>query len=584
MPVGTTSQRWKEQPRRGSRDPRLVVVTVGAMVAFLCIVVKLFAVQVVQHDWYVGLASGQRELFERLYPERGEIAVHDRQHLGGWFPIAMNEQTFTVYTIPAEIVDSEMTARKLREALGVVDPTLEERLAKRNDPYEPVAREVSASLRDAVLALDLPGVGSEPTLTRVYPDGAAAAHITGFVGEDEEGISGRYGIEGAFDDVLGGEMGFLAAERDPHGRLIVFGNREVSEARDGSDIHLTIERELQLEVCRQLEGAVAEYGAASGTVVIVHPMTGAIRALCSIPSFDPNAYGEAENIRVFSTPAVSAAYEPGSVFKPITMAAAIDAEVVNPETTFVDTGEVVVNGEKITNTNGVVNGLSTMSDVLRYSINTGTVFAARLLGIDRFRRSVEQFGFGARTDIELSGEVPGDIANLQRREEVYLATGSYGQGITATPLQLVMAFAAIANGGTLMRPYIVEEIVDPNGTSRQFEPHSVHRAISQRTATLLQGMLVSVVREGHPKRAGVQGYLIGGKTGTAQIPYADRPGYSNETIQSFVGIGPVDRPTFAMVVRFDRPQRNFADSTAAPLFGSIAKYLVQYDGIPPRSE
>ncbi|MBI4433536.1 penicillin-binding protein 2 [Candidatus Uhrbacteria bacterium] len=559
------------------------MLAIGFGCAGIAIVFRLFLIQVLDRSWYRGLAQGQRELVERIAPERGAILVQDRRSPGGQFPIATNERTFTIYAVPKDIRDPTGTARVLAPLLKLSEETLRERLAKPGDPYEPLTRRASVAERDAVVALHLEGIATEATLSRFYPDGSAMAHLTGFVGESANGIAGRYGVEAMFDQVLAGTAGFLETERDPRGRWIVFGQRSSTPVTNGAAVILTIERELQLEVCRRLEEAVAAAGASGGTVVVLHPTTGVVRALCSVPSFDPNRYGTTADLGRFSSPAIVGAYEPGSVFKPITMAAAIDAGVVNPDTRFTDTGRVTIGRAVITNTDGRVYGEATMADVLRFSINTGTVFVARKLGIDRFRAAVERFGFGALTDVDLPGESAGDTSNLARREEVYLATSSYGQGTTVTPLQLAVAYAALANGGNLLQPHVVDSILAPDGTRRRVEPRVIRRVISARTATLIQGMLVSVVRDGYPKRAGVPGYLIGGKTGTAQIPFPDRPGYSAETIHTFAGIGAVDRPTFAMVVRIDRPLvKRFADSTAAPLFGTLAKYILEYDGILPK--
>lgn len=585
MPV-VAMRGWNQGVRRGSRDPRLVIIAAIGAIAWCVIVARLFVVQVIHREWYLGLATGQRELFQRLYPERGEIVVHDRRQAGGTFPIATNQAMFTIYAVPKNMTHPASVAGKLAPFLKLDrdgERALAAQLAKAGDPYEPIIRRATQELRDTILAMKLPGIAAERTFTRFYPDGTRMAHLTGFVGEDERRVAGRYGLEGAFDEELAGLSGFVEGEQDPIGRWIAVGRRAQAKASDGVDLVLTIEREIQLEACRRLEEAVAEHHAAGGTVVILHPMTGAVRAMCSVPSFDPNRYQETTDLARFNPPAIVAAYEPGSVFKPITMAAALDAGVVETTTRFTDTGSLTVGGYTITNTDSRVYGEKTMADVLRFSINTGAVFAAQQLGMDRFRTTVERFGFGHRTGIELAGEATGDIGNLRRSEPVYLATTSYGQGIAVTPLQLAAAYAAIANGGTLMTPYLIEGFIESDGTRRRVEPRVVHRAVSARTATLLQGMLVSVVQDGYPKRAGVPGYRIGGKTGTAQIPFGDRPGYSAETIHTFTGIGPIEAPTFAMVVRIDRPQKRFADSTAAPLFGQIAKFILQYDGIPPRN-
>jgi len=588
MPVAGAQFGHRPWARRGSRDPRLVVLIVVGILAWGALASRLFVVQVLRRQWYVGLAAGQREFFERLYPERGEIFVRDRRQPGGRFPIATNREAFTIYAVPQEIENPKSVAGRLAPILHFdreQEIALAARLAKVGDPYEPILRRATPEIRASVLALGLPGIAAERTLIRYYPDGSKTAQLTGFVGEDERRVAGRYGLEGAFERELAGSAGFLENERDPLGRWIVFGKRERAASSNGVDLMLTIEREVQQEACRLLEASVAANGAAGGTVIIIHPMTGAVRAMCGVPSYDPNRYADVADLARFNPAAIVAAYEPGSVFKPITMAAALDASVVEPSTRFTDTGSVTVGGFTITNTDSRVYGEQTMADVLRFSINTGAVFAAQTLGMDRFRATVERFGFGNTTGIELANEVAGDTGNLRKREAVYLATASYGQGITMTPLQLAVAYAAIANGGRLMQPYVVEEFVEPDGTRRRVEPRTIRDVVSARTATLLQGMLVSVVREGYPKRAGVPGYLIGGKTGTAQIPFGDRPGYSSDMIHTFAGIGPVDSPTFAMVVRIDRPKGlRFADSTAAPLFGDIAKFILRYDGIAPRKE
>ena len=581
MPLGGDTRKWREGTGRGLRDPRLVVLLVLAAMGWSAIVVRLFLVQVFDHAWYAGLASGQRELFRRIYPERGQLFVHDRRHADGRFPIATNVEVYTIVADPRSVRDPKGSAQQLAPLLGRDAAALEEQLARSGRAYEALKRKASREERDAVLALHVQGIRADAALIRLYPDGSAMAQITGFLGEDAQGVSGKYGLEGAEDRVLAGTAGFLDAEHDPRGRWIVFGRRAAAAVHDGADLQLSLERELQLEVCQELELAVRAHGASGGTVVVVRPETGAIRAMCSVPSFDPNAYATVKDFSRFSAPAVTAAYEPGSVFKPITMSAAIEAGAVQPATRFVDTGSLTIGGFTITNTNRRVFGDQSMADVLRFSINTGAVFVAQHLGIDRFRSAVERFGFGALTDVGLSGEVPGDVSNLAHREDVYLATASYGQGITVTPLQLAMAYATIANGGKLMQPQLVEAELAADGTVHRIEPRVVRQVLSPRTATLLQGMLVSVVREGYPKRAGVAGYRVGGKTGTAQIPFSDHPGYSADTIQTFAGIGPVDHPTFAMVIRIDRPREPFADATAAPLFSTIAKFILQYDGIPP---
>ena len=224
-----------------------------------------------------------------------------------------------------------------------------------------------------------------------------------------------------------------------------------------------------------------------------------------------------------------------------------------------------------------------MTQVLEQSLNTGAIFAAEKVGFDRFQDYIERFGFGKKTDIQLDTEVDGDIGALSKRGEIYLATASFGQGIAVTPIQLVTAFAAIANQGKLVKPYIVEEIRKNTGAVVQFAPETIREVISVQAATLLKGMMTSTVERGHGKRAGVPGYYVAGKTGTAQIPRRDGPGYEQgATIGTFAGFAPVEDPRFVMLTRIDRPRGvQFAESTAAPLFGDIAKFLLQYFEVKP---
>ncbi len=265
------------------------------------------------------------------------------------------------------------------------------------------------------------------------------------------------------------------------------------------------------------------------------------------------------------------------------MAMGLDLGVVNPTTTYEDKGKLVINGFTIENSDRKVHGRKTMIEVLNESLNTGAIFVAKKVGLEKFRTYVKAFGFGTLTGIELDTESPGTIKSLDETREIYLATAAFGQGITVTPLQMVSAFAALANGGKLVQPYIDDEIIKPDGTIKKTEPKVVRQVISERASTLLGGMLVNVVRKGHGKRAGVDGYFVGGKTGTAQVPKKDGRGYeAHATIGSFAGFAPVDDPRFVMLVKIDRPRDvQWAESSAAPLFGDLARFLVQYLEIPP---
>lgn len=557
------------------------------MVAFAaCIALRLFILQVLDHEIYTALASGQHEIFKELFPSRGDILIHDLKD-DMLLPIATVRQVAFVYADPRKVEDSDRTAEALGELFGFDEEkvdALEERLKDREDPYEPIERNVTDDTLDALVALKLPGVYFLREEGRLYPERGLGGHVVGFVGSGADGaLSGRYGVEGYFNEELTGTPGFLRSERDIAGRLIAIGERSIEPAVDGSDVVLTLDRTIQYFACDRLRAAVAKHDADGGSVVVLEPQTGKVLAMCGWPDFEPSAYNEVASIDAFNNPAIFNAYEPGSIFKTMTIAAALDTGAIEPTTTFEDTGSVMVDGwpKPIGNAEGKTYGVVDMTVALEESINTGMVFAMRRTGMDKFVEYVKNFGFGEHTGIELKTEAPGNVTSLDVGEEVYAATASFGQGITVTPLQMAAAYGAIANDGVLMRPYVVEDVVNPDGTRETRLPQEVRRVIQPRTARLVGAMLVSVVENGHGKRAGVPGYYIGGKTGTAQV--AEGAGYSSDkTIGSFAGFGPVNAPRFAMSVRIDNPKDvKWAESTAAPLFGEIAAFLLGYFEVPP---
>lgn len=559
------------------------------LVFFACVIgVKLFVLQIIDHDFYQALASGQHEILRELIPERGTVFLHDYKD-ERLVPVATNQQLAFVYADPRQVDDPEKTAEAIGEVFGYDEEkiaALQERLDRPEDPYEPIEKEVHDEMLDQLLAKELPGIHYVRESVRLYPEPSMSGHVIGFMGSDEEGNqAGRYGIEGYFHELLAGKTGVLRSERDIAGRLIAVGDRSIEPAVDGADIVLTIDRTIQFKTCTALKEAVQKHGADGGSVVIVEPSTGKIFAMCGYPDFDPNHYSEVDSINQFNNPAIFNAYEPGSIFKPLTMAAAVDVGAVTPSTRFTDMGSVLVEGwpKPLGNAEGKVYGEVDMTQVLEDSINTGMIFSMRQMGQDVFVDYIKRFGFGQPTGVELETEMPGNMAALDKQSEIYKATATFGQGITVTPLQILMAYAAIANGGVLKKPQIIDEIRHSDGTVEKRTPQDVTQVIDEKTARTLGAMLVSVIEHGHGKRAGVPGYYIGGKTGTAQVARTDGIGYSlDNTIGSFAGFGPVEDPKFAMIVRIDHPRDVvWAESTAAPLFGEIAQFLLQYFEVPP---
>ncbi len=550
--------------------------------------------QIFDYKFYRALAEGQHSLLKELVPERGEIFIRDSAS-ENLYPIALNEDYYLVYAEPKNIYEANKKEKNpgpsAREITDKIVPILEmdygevlNKLARSDDPYEQLKKRVSPEVVSKLQALHLSGIGFTKENYRSYPESGVGGHLLGFVGINSDGSrSGKYGLEGYFDEDLEGIKGSLKSEKNPLGGWIVFGGHNVDPAVNGADLVLTIDRSVQFTACEKLKDAVKRHGADGGTIIIMNPQTGAVLAMCSAPDFNPNEYNKVENINVFNNPAISHMYEPGSIMKPFTMAAALDAGEVTPETTYIDEGFVKFADHIIKNSDEKNYGTQTMTQILEKSLNTGMVFVADKLGSKTLRKYLEDFGFNAKTGIELSSEVAGNISSLMKKGDIYAATASFGQGISVTPIELIAAFGAIANGGKLMKPYIVDELRSDNGFTQKTEPKMVRQTISERTARLLGGMLVSVVDNGHGKRAGVAGYSVAGKTGTAQIPKQNGIGYETDvTIGSFIGYAPVDNPKFVMLVKIDKPKDvQWAESSAAPLFGEIAEFLLHYYKVPP---
>lgn len=572
----------RNERSKSTRDNRVQFLSVCMILFAIAIVLKLFVLQVFDHGFYSALASGQHEMFQELFPERGNIYMQDTKDKI-IIPVATNQKLAAVYADPRRIEDPEDVAEDVGELLGFSEEKIEalaKRLDNPEDPYEQIGKNISDDMLEKILDLGYSGIGYIRGDTRLYPEPKIGGHILGFIGSDSDGaLKGKYGIEGYFDELLTGTPGFLRSERDISGRIIATADRSFEPAKDGADIILTIDRNIQYMACTKLETAVKKHSADGGSVVIIEPSTGNILAMCGSPDFDPNNFSDVDSINQFNNPAIFQAYEPGSIFKPITMAAAIDSEAVDPNTTFIDTGEVYLEPYTIRNSDDEVHGEQNMTQVLEKSINTGVIFAMRETTQEVFKDYLKAFGFGEVSGIEIETEMPGNISALNSSSEIYFATASFGQGITATPLQLALAYAAIANDGLLKPPRMIEEI--RYGDVVEKKPIDVGRqVISEKSARMLGAMLVSVIEHGHGQRAGVPGYYIGGKTGTAQV--ANAGGYAKDnTIGSFAGFGPVGNPAFAMVVRIDHPRDViWAESTAAPLFGEIADFLLRYKEIP----
>lgn len=590
---------------------------------------KLYDLQIRQHGRYVALAQRQQQGVSTLLPKRGRVFIQDSQEFkanGELFPLATNKQFATIYAKPSLIKDVPAAAEALystynqkrveREIDDLIanDPTmasstaefrqvkkeleLRQRkekiineylavLGKKDDPYVPISKKVEEEEALAIKALKIEGLNYDMFQDRYYPERNVGSHVLGFLGYMDDTRRGRYGLEGFFERELSGSSATMNVDKSASGDAMLKTD-QLDKVTDGSDLILTINRSVQFETCRLLKAAVDRHGANGGSVVIMEPKTGAIIAMCAVPDFDPNNYREVEKIEVFNNPVIFDSYEPGSTFKAITMAAAVDQVKVGPNTTYTDKGYIMVDGwpKPIKNSDYESkggHGVTSMNIVLQDSLNTGSYFAMQSIGAPMFAEYLKRFGFGEKTGIELETETAGNIISMtgKKIKPVAAATASFGQGITATPIQMINSYAVIANGGMLMKPFLVKAIISPDGGQIVTQSTQVRRVISNRTATLMTGMLVNAVENGHAKRAKVPGYYVAGKTGTAQVASKDKKGYGDQTIQTFIGYAPANSPKFVMLTRLDDPKDSkFAESSAVPLFGEIATFVLNYYQVP----
>ncbi|KKP78099.1 MAG: hypothetical protein A2271_02080 [Candidatus Moranbacteria bacterium RIFOXYA12_FULL_35_19] len=547
------------------------------------IICRLYNLQILSRDYYLSLSQGQHSIFSNLMPKRGEIFLKDGS---GVYPVAVNKNAKMAFAVPKEIENSNDLAEIVAKTLGIEEEEVEEKLKKPEDMYEVLKHRLSEDEIKAMDDLKLVGVHLSEENFRYYPAGELASQILGFVGWKDDSLGGRYGIENYFDKELKGQEGNLFQNKDNSGRWISIGKKELVPAQDGDDLILTIDRIAQYGTEKILKGAIKKFEADRGTIIVLDSPTGRILAMASYPNFDPNNY-QKENLESFRNIAVSDSYECGSVFKTFTLASAIDDGKISPDTTYTDTGAVKEAGYTIKNSDFKANGVQTMTEVLEKSLNTGAIYAQKLLGNSNFSDYVKRFGFGEITGVELPGESAGNIANLKKiKSDINFFTASFGQGITVTPIQLVSAYNTIANGGILLKPQIVEKIINDKDEIKEIVPQEVRKVLSQKANNEITQILESVVKNGHGKQAGVPGYLVAGKTGTAQIASSDSKGYQEGTnIGSFAGFAPADNPQFTILVRIDNPKTvEWAESSAAPAFGELMKFLLDYKNIKPTQD
>lgn len=562
--------------KESRRAVRARIVVAGAMflLMFLVVGLRAFQLQILQGERLKALGDKQRFQEWTLLPKRGSILDRAGE------PLAISLEAQSVYVRPSRLKEPEAVAPVLAKALGMSVKSIRRKI-KRDRPFVWVKRQVTPKESQRVRSLRLDGVGMYNEPKRYYPHGRLAAQMVGFVGRDSKGLEG---VEAFYDQYIRGELGSSFVEQDALGRKVLLQGVEKLEVPPGADIHLTLDASIQHLVEKQLAVAVTGSRAKSGIAVVVKPFTGEVLAMANYPYFDPNHFSRSPS-EVWRNRAVTDSFEPGSTFKAMTFAAALEGGVVGRGDLFYcEKGQYAFGGRTIHDEKP--HGWLNLHQILKVSSNIGATKVAERLGKKNYFQYIKKFGFGRPTGIDLPGEAQGLVRHPSRWSRIDLATHSFGQGIAVTPMQLVMAFAAIANGGFLMRPFVVERVVGPKGrVLLSHRSHVVRRVLSEKTARTLTSMLRGAVSQGGTgTQAKVEGFQVAGKTGTAQKVDLIHGGYlAKKRIASFVGFVPAEDPRMVLLVLLDEPELGvFGGVVAAPLFRTIARGTLRHMGIVPQ--
>lgn len=579
---------------------RFKVALVGFLLGFVLIAFQLFNIQVLKHEHYSILA-------ERQHLETAEIPSERGQVLSSGGILVTNEEAYRLVGDPQLVEDPKSVAKKVVPVLlederffsynplpkGTKDSKkyllarVEDLLSRKDKRWVSLARKLPVGLAQKLR--EVKGLDFEPDPRRFYPEGTLAASVLGFVASDADGRDKGYnGLEGYYDGDLKGKSGRLAQEYSNTGQPILVGESSFTPAQDGANLYLTIDRGIQSILDRKIKEGVKRYGAERGSFVVLEPKTGRVLAMGNYPSFDPgdfNPFTSPEKSpdrykREFRNLAISATYEPGSVMKGVTLSAAIDSGKIKPSWTFNDDGPLRIGESTINTWDGRHWGKQTLVQLLQKSNNVGAAEVALETGRETLRSYFLNFGFGSQLGIDLEGEEAGLVKRLKDWRKVDLATAGFGQGVGITPLQMTAAYGAIANGGILMRPYVVGKIVDRFGRKINFSPQPIRRVITTKTSDTVVELLRSAISGGESVILRNIRYRIAGKTGTAQIPVGGR--YDpNKTNTTFVGFPFKDR-SFVMLMRLEKPSTStYSSTTVVPIWIEAFEEIAPLFGILP---
>lgn len=556
--------------------------------------VRLFYLQVIRHDYYKNSAlSGQYKEYE-IPAKRGVIEAHNGD---GRVPIVLNEIKYTLFADPVYVKDKSKTAKQLQEVIGGDESSILQKL-QANSRYVVIGKKLDESTKKKIEKLEIKGVGLREQSYRTYPQGQMAASLLGFVNDEGEG---KYGVEQALNDKLKGTPGQLKAITDARGvPLIANKDNVVEEPQDGKRVVLTIDMPMQQQLEEVLKQGLDKAKSQSGGVFVMEVNTGAIKAMANYPTYNPGEFFKVEDANVFNNTVVSNAYEPGSVMKPLTMAAALQQGVVKENSSFYDPGSYKIDDFTITNVeNSGGIGTRPVSDILRYSLNTGATWLLMQMGGGKINSQarntwhdymVNKYRFSKITNIEQGYESTGVVPdpNDGFALDLKFANTAFGQGVTTTPIQVGAAIASVINGGTYYQPRLVDEYIDNNGKVDKQKPIVVEQnVVSGATSDIVRGFMENVIKHNYSYYSFTPrpNYMVGGKTGTAQIANPSGGYYEDRYNGTFTGFVGGDKPEYVIVVRVNEPKiPGYAGSAAAgPIFSATANMLIDNFGVLPRS-
>jgi cell division protein FtsI (penicillin-binding protein 3) len=546
---------------------RIVMIGVFFGLLFLSVTARAFYLQIIQHEEMIKRADKQHQRIVPLTPARG--AIMDRNGT----PLAVSVEMDSCYAEPRHIQDIDGTAAVLAPLLSTPKNEIVKKLSS-SKHFVWLERRLTPEIAVRVKNMKLRGIGFVKENKRFYPNIEIASHVLGFTGKEPNGLEG---IELKYDTTILGNTGFLVTERDNLGRDIEVKNTVIKNTSPGKNVILTLDKNIQYIAEKELAKAVTESGAKNGMALVMETSSGRILAMANFPSYNPNAYSKYSQAELRNR-TVADSFEPGSTFKVFLIAAALEEKIVRPTDMFnCENGSYKIADRTIHDTHSY--GRLSVSDVLKYSSNIGAAKIGFKLGDERLFRYLKSFGFGERTGIDLPGESPGNLRNNHRWYGVDLANISFGQGVSASALQLASAVSAVANGGNLMKPFIVERILDDSGQEVQkFEPQTLHRVISLETSQQVTRMMESVTSNGGTgTNAAVEGFRVAGKTGTAQKADPVTHSYGAKRTASFIGFIPSDKPKLTILVVVDEPKTSqYGGVVAAPAFRAIAQNSLAY--------